>query len=90
MICGKVPYNTRKEAVAAIQGLKKDKGVTRSRRQANKTYFCFDCNAFHLSTSDKHGRKRRTRKGSMPSKLTPVKPRGFVNLVIHNNRMPIK
>jgi hypothetical protein len=56
MICGKVVYTTRREAIAAVDSLSKDRRVTRSRRQADGAYFCAPCNGYHLFTK---GKRRR-------------------------------
>lgn len=85
MICGKVRYETRVQAVAAIRGLKKDKGLTRSRRQASAVYYCDECQGFHLYTT---GKRRRGPK-QPAGKLSNRKPRNFIHLVIHK-KMPIK
>lgn len=53
-MCDKVKYNTRKEANQAINGIH-DKLVN-SMKKGMTSYFCIECDAWHLTT---HGKKSK-------------------------------
>lgn len=85
MICGKVTYSTRAEAIASIRGFKVSKHPRRSKKQADAVYYCDGCQGYHLYTKGKRKHRRQAEVSVQPQS----KPRQFVNLVIHH-KMKIK
>lgn len=57
-MCDKVTYTDRDAAAAAIKGLQKDKHTRHSNRFPSTTYFCEDCNGWHIA-SQQRSKKRK-------------------------------
>jgi uncharacterized protein YlaI len=85
-MCEKVSYPTREEAIAAVCGLQERKGkLSKSKRQPSKTYYCIDCQGWHISTK-KRRRFNKTFKRSIHGfKMLNDKPKEKNEiLLIHN------
>lgn len=55
MICGKHIFPSRDEAAASMVGINKDKRPGRSQNRLTTSYFCNDCQGWHIaSRCNKH------------------------------------
>lgn len=50
MICGKHIFSSRDEAAASMVGINKDKRPGRSQNRLSTTYFCPDCQGWHIAS----------------------------------------
>lgn len=68
MICGKITYKIRQEAINAIKGQHRDTRFIKSKIKAGYSYFCAPCNGWHISSNQQ---KRPKIKFSQNSTETP-------------------
>lgn len=62
MICGKHIFRSRDEAAAAMVGVNRDKRPGRSQNRLTTTYFCKDCEGWHIaSRNNKHIPKHKSK-----------------------------
>ncbi len=62
MICGKRLFKTQREAHDYIRVLQKNRYTVRSSgKLPTRSYFCRDCQAYHLTTEGKSMKKHRAR-----------------------------
>lgn len=88
MICGKVVYQSRQEAMDAVIGMNTDNRINRSAQQPGKCYFCSNCGGWHLFTEGK-SKKHKNNKRRKTAALWKRSPMVFRELTIHN-RLKIK
>ena len=77
MICGKTIYPTKESAISAIEGIKNDP-TSKANRKPQKTYWCGDCNGYHIhSKQKKHVTKSKAKnldtQGERNHKYAPEK-----------------
>lgn len=56
MICGKSIYATREEAARAMGGFNSS---IRAKSKLKGSYFCKDCNGWHLSSGNKQSKQKK-------------------------------
>lgn len=90
MICGKQIYSTRRDAGDAIKGLQNDSRKGRSKTQPYYSYFCKDCNGWHLASNIIRKKKikfiqddQNIASAKREKQASDVKS-GTKNFVIHN------
>jgi hypothetical protein len=90
MVCGKEIYSTRKLAIAAMNGHNNDRRSTSSKIKLKYSYFCGDCNGWHLSSGIRHKRKIRYIQDnsninhSEKKKAKQSKASGTKNFIVHD------
>lgn len=52
MICGKITYSVRQEAIDSIKGQHKDKRFIKSKIKSGYSYFCVLCQGWHISSNE--------------------------------------
>lgn len=58
MVCGKIIFSNRMDAITAMNGVHLDKRPNKSKNKQTYSYFCTDCNGWHLASNRKT--KKRT------------------------------
>lgn len=87
MICGKHIFKSRDEASKAIKGANKDRRPGQSVNRLNTTYFCKDCNGWHIASKCKKfgSKKKFTEVQTNPETLHPKQmKREHGTLIIRN------
>lgn len=97
MICGKNIFKSRQEAMMAINGFARDKRAGKSKVNHNASYFCVDCNGWHLTSSEQKRPKIKPFKNhteDIKSELTRGKENArksnTQNLIIHGRNFKIR
>ena len=92
MICGKTIYFSRNLANEAISGLQVDKRYNRSNKRPSRSYFCDDCQGWHIHTENKikavklKSKQRTQKESNSKPEETRKMERDMKVLVIHNPR----
>lgn len=80
MICGKVIYSSRTEANVALKGAN-GKHSNENKNRLNASYFCNDCNGWHIASRMNRMKKQKKPEETITNKR---KPKEYSFLVIRN------
>lgn len=91
MICGKTIYQTRQTAIDSIDGQHKDKRHIKSKVKPCYSYFCIDCNGWHITTNESKKPKKKfvqdhteTLNNAGKFKRKGIEKSGNAHLIIHS------